>query len=208
MAKLKDDWTYSIRLSAALASPDFSEAESCLLEARDRKVVPALLYEITLQSYLFLGYPRAIEGLKRLRAAYPDFTPPPSEKIDSESSLSYIERGERLCRRVYGDNYESLRAAISNLSPELDYWMVWEGYGKVLSRGDVDPELRELCTLAALAVTGDIVQFHSHLRGALNMGAEPEHIRAALAIVEDLTEPQRFSEATALAERVLRKVSK
>ncbi len=206
MANLKDDWTYSIRLSAALAAPEFPVAESCLHKARDRKVKPELLYEIILQSYLFLGYPRAIEGLKRFHAAYPEFTPPAAEKIDSESSQHYIERGKKLCRKVYGENYDSLREAISNLSPELDYWMVWEGYGKVLSRGNVDPELRELCTLAALAVTGDIVQFHSHLRGALNMGAGPEEVRATLDIVKDLTEGSRFSEASALAERVLRKV--
>jgi len=206
MAVSGTDWKCSIRLSAALAVPDFAVVHECLAEAGERGVEPGLLYELILQSYLFLGYPRAIEGLKRLYDVFPDFVPPSVEQIDSESSKEYKKRGETLCKVIYGENYERLRDTISRLSPDLDYWMVWEGYGKVLSREGVDPALRELCTVSALVVTGDLVQLHSHIRGALHTGASPDSIRVALSLVEDLASDSRFEQASALVDRILRKV--
>src|SRR5918992_1063429 len=64
---------------------------------------------------------------------------------------AWRERGEVLCARVYGPWYSRLRARMCRLSPELDEWMVIEGYGKTLSRRGPGPAVRELCAVAALA---------------------------------------------------------
>lgn len=114
-----------------------------------------------------------------------DTAPPPEEMDDAPFPAGAVEawtrRGEALCRRVYGSAYGRLRENVRRIHPALDRWMVTEGYGKVLSRPGLEPATRELCIVAILAVTGGEPQLHSHLRGALRLGAVAAEVEAALA---------------------------
>src|SRR5436190_1604402 len=70
--------------------------------------------------------------------------------------------------------------------------VVGDAYGKVIGRPGLDLKRRELCTVATTAVLGTAEQLHSHLRGALNTGAEAEEIEAVLGLIEeDLEAEQR-----------------
>ena len=121
--------------------------------------------EALLQSYLFLGFPAAIESFRRWRMRRPEAPAPADEGPDLWAS-----RGGTVCAVVYGDHYGQLRANISALHPDLDRWMVEEGYGKVLGRPSLDLATREMLIVAMLVVTGARRQLRSHLRGALNAG--------------------------------------
>jgi 4-carboxymuconolactone decarboxylase len=110
--------------------------------------------------------------------------------------------GERTCARVYGDMYEKLRVNIRDLHPQLDDWMIMEGYGKVLSRPGLDLPRRELCIVAACAASGQDRQLQSHLHGARNAGASDEAIAATLAALEGLIAPAHLERALHLWQRV------
>jgi 4-carboxymuconolactone decarboxylase len=86
-----------------------------------------------------------------------------------------LERGEQTCAIVYGDHYERLRENIARLHPDLDRWMVVEGYGKVLGRPALDLAVREMLIVAMLVVQGESGrrQLRSHLKGALSAGVSP-----------------------------------
>jgi 4-carboxymuconolactone decarboxylase len=43
-------------------------------------------------------------------------------------------RGQEVCRAVYGGQYPRLRENVRDLHPDMERWMVEEGYGKVLGR--------------------------------------------------------------------------
>ena len=60
--------------------------------------------------------------------------------------------------------------------------MVEEGYGKVLSRPPMGEITRELCIVSLLGAAGHDRQLHSHLLGALNVGAPPESVEEALEV--------------------------
>jgi len=62
-----------------------------------------------------------------------------------------------------------------------------------------------LCIVAALAVTGASKQLHSHLRGALNVGALPADVETALAEAERFLDEEARGAAAALWERVQRR---
>lgn len=153
--------------------------------------------EALLQGYLFLGFPATLEGLAAWRALGSPGPAAPTE----EDPEARVRRGRRLCRRVYGDAYDDLRANVRALHPDLDRWMVEEGYGKVLSRPGLDAVTRELCVVATLAVTGWPRQLHSHLRGALNVGAGPGDVERALDLAADVVD-DRLEEAHDLWRRV------
>src|SRR5262245_21019233 len=170
-----------VTLSAAIAAAD---AESVAREAAlalESGVPPAALYEAILQSYLFVGFPRAIEALFASRDVLERAggIPRAAAAVDP---AGWELAGAELCRRVYGRNYEKLLATMRGLSPDLASWMVLEGYGKTLSRPALGAVEREFAVIAILTVTGAWRQLRSHAIGAVNVGGTRSGVRAAITL--------------------------
>lgn len=173
----EDAWVEGLlELAAAQAAGRGGAMETAMARlheaGRDGEVEEALL-----QSYLFLGFPAAIEAFRRWRTYVPK--PPSGTPSDWEG---WTSRGENVCSVVYGEKYERLRRNIARFHPDLDRWMVVEGYGKVLGRPALPLRVRELLIVAMLVVQGAGArrQLRSHLQGALHAGATPAWIEAAI----------------------------
>jgi len=141
------------------------------------------LREIVLQTYLFAGYPRAINGLFALRGAALEAGHDPERglvegPIDPDTAA---RRGAEVCGTVYGANYDRLRDNIRALHPDLDRWMVEEGYGKVLGRPALDLRIRELAAVSALVVLDVPRQVRAHITGSRHAGATPVDLEESLA---------------------------
>jgi 4-carboxymuconolactone decarboxylase len=172
-----------VRIAGAIAGSPEGQMRAVMSEAMD-EVDPVAVEEIILQSYLFAGFPRALNAARAWRAA--SGRPAPSEDVDVADLAVWRARGEETCAVVYGDHYEKLRRNIRDLHPALDEWMIVDGYGKVLSRPGVDLRTRELCVVAACAVSGQQRQLHSHLHGAMNAGSSVGEVAAVLDALTDL----------------------
>ena len=184
------------RLGAAAASGDDDRLRAAIPEAADSHAGD--IEELLLQTYLFAGFPRAINaffvwqgwaanhGVKR--------APEPPEPWDP---VAWRERGEELCRVVYGANYEALQGRLARLHPALAEWTLVEGYGKVLARPGPGAGRREIAAVGALVALGAERQLKAHLQGAAHAGVPPDVVaRAARAAAADASrEP--------LVERVL-----
>ena len=193
-----------VQLSAAIAISDEATIRFWLARA-SRDVPPAHVEELLLQSYLFCGFPRALNAAREWRRVSQRLAPGTDEAEDVSLGEEWRERGEQICAAVYGDMYEKLRLNVRDLHPALDTWMVVDGYGKVLGRPGLDLQRRELCVVAACAAMGQDRQLHSHLRGALNVGIEPEVISATLEAITPLIDVGRARSAQLLLARVLGK---
>jgi 4-carboxymuconolactone decarboxylase len=121
--------------------------------------------EVILQSYLFAGIPRALNGMREWRRAS-GIPAPRHDDAETNDLAAWRARGEEVCAVVYGKFYERLRHNVAELHPALDEWMIVDGYGKVLGRPGLDLRRRELCAVAACAVLRQEPQLHSHLHGA------------------------------------------
>jgi len=169
-----------INLAAVLAAGAEGEMRSSLEAAAKGSVDPVWVEELVLQTYLFAGFPRTLNGMRLWRRASNRVV----ETADFEESLSslWTSRGEKTCEDVYGTLYKRLRANIRSLHPALDTWMI-DLYGRVLGRPGLDLKRRELCIVAVCAALEQDRQLHSHLHGALNAGASPEEVDETLRIV-------------------------
>ncbi|MFL5484067.1 MAG: carboxymuconolactone decarboxylase family protein [Gemmatimonadaceae bacterium] len=201
LAPLEAGVRHLVRIAGAIAGSPEGQMRTTMSDAVD-EVDPVAVEEIILQSYLFAGFPRALNAARAWRAV--SGRPAPAE--DSEATIDDLSawraRGEETCEIVYGESYEKLRQNIRLLHPALDEWMIVDGYGKVLSRSGVDLRTRELCIVAACAVSGQQRQLHSHLRGALNAGASSGELAAVLDALTDLISRDDLSRYRQLLQKV------
>jgi 4-carboxymuconolactone decarboxylase len=195
LSHLDDATRALVRLAAALAAGSEEQVRDLLVEAFD--VTPHIwIEELLLQTYLFAGFPRTLNGMREWRRLQP------VDAQDARDRGSIRERGEETCRRVYGTMYDRLRVNIAQLHPLLDSWMIEEGYGKVLSRPGLDLGRRELCIVAACAASAQDRQLQSHLHGARNVGVAAGVIGATLEALSGAIDAARLERAQRMWNRV------
>ena len=201
LAPIEASLRHLVRIAGAIAGLPEGQVRSLMSEALD-EVDPISVEEIILQSYLFAGFPRTLNAMRAWRSV----SERPAPAIDVEVSPADFEtwrgRGEETCAIVYGESYEKLREHIRELHPALDEWIIVDGYGKVLSRPGVDLRTRELCVVAACAVSGQQRQLHSHLHGALNAGSSPGEIAGVLDALGDLISRDDLARYRQLLQKV------
>lgn len=150
------------------------------LKRAARVCTGAAIEEVLLQAYLFVGFPATLAALSLWRDLGAVEILDTDPLAEARETSEWTDRGEDVCRIVYGDSYDRLRRNVHRIHPALDRWMITEGYGKVLGRPELDLAAREVCIVAMLAATGREPQLRSHLHGALNAGARREDVEAAL----------------------------
>jgi len=190
-----------VRIAGAIAGSPEGQMRAVMSEAL-KEVDQDAVEEIILQSYLFAGFPRALNAARAWRTVSERPAPASDDEASAEDLDAWRARGEETCAVVYGESYEKLRRNIRELHPALDEWMIVDGYGKVLGRPGVDLRTRELCVVAACAVSGQQRQLHSHLRGALNAGASSSELAAVLDSLTDLISRDDLSRYRQLLQKV------
>ncbi len=189
-----------VEVSAALGAGDRQRLEAALGRAAE-VADPAAVEEVLIQSYLFVGYPAALNALALWRAHRAE----PAAPATTDDWAAWRARGERVCEAVYAGQYARLRKNVARLHPDMERWMLTEGYGKVLGRPGLELKVRELCIVALLAGQDAAPQLHSHLRGALNVGASPEEVEAALEVACGAVAPERAAAAREVWDAVRRR---
>jgi 4-carboxymuconolactone decarboxylase len=193
-----DDATRELVRLAVIISAGAEQDVMSAVAAAPKVIPPEWVEELILQTYLFAGFPRALNAMRAWRRVWPEPATP-----DSLGSVPmWYAEGEQTCATVYGDVYERLRGNIRRLHPALDDWMIVEGYGKVLSRPGLDLARRELCIVAACAATGQDRQLHAHLHGAVNAGVGPGVLDSAIDGMADLLGDSRARSVRLLWARV------
>lgn len=203
ISSLDDETRTLILVAAMLAGGSEHDVRGALAKAA-ASVRPIWVEEVILQTYLFAGFPRALNGAREWRRIS-GLSAPASDSWAIDGHAERTARGEATCSTVYGHFYDRLRVNIRQLHPALDQWMIEEGYGKVLSRGSLDLPRRELCIIAACAIGRQDRQLHSHLHGALHSGASPGVVEDTLELLSEVISTDDAERYRALWMRVLGK---
>lgn len=163
-----------LHLAAALGARDRP-----LIEERMARAVEAGFQaeagELALMAVFVTGFPAGLDASRMWAAART--TPPPDEPSRPPDRRA---RGEAGYRGVYGSQAESLRGALKDTHPALPDLVVEVGYGWMMARPGLPPDVRECCMVSMLIPTGALSPLYSHLRGALRLGATPEHLEEAI----------------------------
>lgn len=194
-----------LHLAAATARGGDERLERAIAGVLAAKVAPLMVDEAILMANVAVGFPRTLIAMRAWRKAGPQPTadgPQRSIGADYTRHAEWTAQGEATCRVVYGINYEKLRETVRQLHPDLDGWMITEGYGRTLSRPGLTLRQRELLMVAMCAVLDVPHQLHSHLKGALHAGATVSEVGAALEeVIADISE-REVEQARQLFKRV------
>jgi 4-carboxymuconolactone decarboxylase len=200
LTHLDDSTRELVRLAALLAGGTEDDVRRQLTLA-STATPHEWIEELLLQTYLFAGFPRALNGMREWRRISP--TPASGDSASAPASVSKLRaEGEATCARVYGSMYDRLRTNVRELHPLLDEWMILEGYGKVLSRPGLSLERRELCIVAACAASGQDRQLQSHFHGARNVGVPEDVIAQTLLALQGIVPEPALARATRLWNRI------
>ncbi len=193
-----------VRLAARIAAGTEDDVRAGLRETEQAAASAAWVEELMLQSYLFCGFPRVINALRVWGGQGQGVGQGHGHggMQGAGDGLDFLALGEVTCARVYGALYEPLRRNIAALHPLMDEWMIVEGYGKVLSRPQLDLGRRELCIIAACVASGQDRQLHAHLHGARNVGVADAVIAAALEGLEGTVDESHRARALVLWDTV------
>ncbi|MHB1312045.1 MAG: carboxymuconolactone decarboxylase family protein [Gemmatimonadaceae bacterium] len=192
-----------IRLAARIAGGSELDVRAGLEETATSGTPAIWVEEVILQSYLFAGFPRTLNAAREWRRqGQGEGRGVGQGEGRGVGEGDFRALGEATCALVYGKFYEKLRHNIFELHPELDDWMIEEGYGKVLSRPGLDLARRELCIIAACVAAGQDRQLHSHLHGARNVGVPDSVIAGSLAALAGAVPLDNLSRAMLLWRRV------
>jgi 4-carboxymuconolactone decarboxylase len=90
-----------------------------------------------------------------------------------------FERGERLRRRVLGDEHVDRSLAQRDGAEPTDFQRLLTefGWGAVWSRPQLEPRIRSLITVGMLIALNRPDELRIHLRGALRNGVTEEELR-------------------------------
>ncbi len=178
--------------------------EVALESAKAQGLGPELACEAILQSFLFAGFPRCINGLVSFRKHYGnDVCTARPNKIAAADIETFRQRGENLFRKIYAQHADDVLLALDAYHSDLRDWIIVDAYGKILSRPALTPKLRELCAVAGLLVSGDTRQLSSHMRGAFNCGAQFSELKETIGLIGFLIDKERQQ----LAHTVLQKLA-
>lgn len=196
-----------VRLAARIAAGTETEVRNAIEETAAAFTPARWVEEVILQSYLFAGFPRALNAAREWRRIVGQGegctgSAQGQGGVQGRESSDFRAVGEATCELVYGRFYEKLRHNITALHPELDAWMIEEGYGKVLSRPGLDLGRRELCVVAACVAAGQDRQLHSHLHGARNVGVPESAISDTLDALNGVVVEEHLKRAMMLWARV------
>lgn len=163
-------------IASCIALDDFRQLERKIKMYKINNFAPLKIYECILQSYLFCGFPAAIESLKIFRKYFKEFTITGIKYNIPE----FRQKGINNCKLIYKKNYKKLIENMSMYSPDLKKWMIIEGYGKVLGRKGLSLLEREFINVTILCTRYYENQLHSHLKGCLYLGASKEDLKYLL----------------------------
>jgi len=195
------------RFAAALVNGNEDIITNAINRAEESGLSTMQLREVILTSYLFDGYPTALEGFRILTDLTGSVPENPPELIYTPDNIAtWRKRGEPLCRAIYGPQYEPLMKRVAQIAPELSDAMIVEGYGKVLAREGLESRIRELCVVTILAAKYKPRQLLSHAIGALRLGAAPDSLYDALNAAVEIAPPENIERSRIVIESAINQI--
>ncbi|CUS24769.1 LAQU0S19e01200g1_1 [Lachancea quebecensis] len=159
-----------------------------------QKLTTEKFREVLLKSSALTGLPKAINSLRALKTATPEGLEPAAEKVDTGGDMAWTDTkrpaqqdGQQTVRngiehwnKIYNKVSGKVANNLNSSYPDLWQFTLCHIYGPLLSYDEVLNAQETSLTIIASLVPQDVnPQLWGHLKGAVNVGCDPETIDAA-----------------------------
>ena len=188
------------KIAAAGAAGRFDTAEKLFKDGKGAGLSELQMYETVLNLLPYIGYPRTISTLKRFQKVYPNYftergssEPPRSSEPWLEfATTSWGERGAMVLETLAGgpEENEKLMQWLTELSPEVAEWVVYDDFGRVYGRAGLSLIEREAIVLGTLIAQG-APEIEFHYKAMLRVGGDDAVVDALLDAVSEIVDEER-----------------
>ncbi len=192
------------QLSAAGASARFEIAEQLFGGGNDAGLSELQMYETVLNLLPYIGYPRTLSTMERFQKVFPNYF---AERASSESArstepwlefatTSWGERGAKILQTLAGgpEENEKLMQWLTELSPELAEWVIYDDFGRVYGRTGLSLIEREAIVLGTLIAQG-AKEIKFHYKAMRRVGGDDALIDALLDSLSEIVDASALTAA-------------
>lgn len=146
--------------------------------------------EVIIQMSVYAGFPTSLNGLFALKDVLEERKikgirdPKGNDPTAHPDQPSRLERGKIKLSEYHPLQLQQLEESLGEISPDLVRFTVEYGYGDISSRDNLNPQLRQIATIAALTSMGTAApQLKFHIKAALNLGVAEETIKETILLM-------------------------
>ncbi len=198
-----------IQIASYTAIGELKLLKSALNKGLDAGLTVNETKEVLVHLYAYAGFPRSIRGLqtlldvleKRKTKGIDDSWGPEASPI-IDSGVKY-ERGKTILEKLVGRPLDR-KPAYQEFSPEMDRFLKEHLFADIFERDVLSHKQRELVTISIISSLGGLEpMLRSHLNLSLNVGWQPEELKAFAEIIESTAGKEKAHSATSVLNQLL-----
>ncbi len=135
-------------------------------------VKPEEIIEVMYVTTVFAGFPSGLNGISAAREVFQaKGVSAGHHRADLVGNDARRERGLRALNRTSKDAGERVIKSLSDIAPDMGYFIIDFSYGDIISRDILSPQHKEIAIIAVCVAKGTMEpQLKVHLHAALNVG--------------------------------------
>ena len=185
-AELTDREASIVPIAAFTANGNQEQLKKALAKGLDNGLTVNEIKAVLEQMYAYTGFPRSLTGLgvfvnllKEHKAkGVEDVTGREAKPLPPNTSIR--ELGTKTQTTLIG---KPAASPVYDFSPNIDTYLKEHLFGDIFANDILTWRERELATVAALAALPAPVQLRSHLNVCLNVGLQPDELKAFAEVV-------------------------
>jgi AhpD family alkylhydroperoxidase len=178
MMKLSERQKSLVAIAAMEAKGNINGLKTALDRGLDNGLTVSEAKEALSQLYAYTGFPRSLNGLGALQQVLAErrvagkTTDEGREANPVAPDYDALKQGTEVQTRLSGAPFNY------TFAPQTDYYLKAHLFGDIFSRDNLSFADREIVTVSAIsALPGCEPQLAAHVRGAVNMGVNPDQLR-------------------------------
>lgn len=144
---------------------------------------PEELVEVIMQMAVYSGFPSALNGMNILKEVLKEKNLN-VKQIEEITKRDRFVKGAEWLSKLDKNQITVLKENFKDICLDMVEFTVAFGYGDIFSRENLDPQMRQIATIAALTAIGTAQpQLLFHIKAGLNIGLSKEEITETIILM-------------------------
>lgn len=198
-----------IKIASFTSQGALEKLKSILAEGLDNGLTVNQEKEIVVHLYAYAGFPRSIRGLQTLLEVLKERKAQGINDVRGAQASPITDSREKYARGK--NNLEQLigrplgdKTAYQKFSPEMDRFLKEHLFADIFERDVLSFKQRELVTISIIASLGGLKpMLRSHYNLSLNVGWQPEQLKAFTQIIATTAGKEKAKSALSILNPIL-----